>query len=125
MDLIIGGAYQGKLTWAAQHYDLKADDLYDLEKGLPGKKARCLYHLEALTWQAAKSGKSPEELLAEFLPCLAEDGVVIAREIGSGVVPMDPVERLWRELHGSVVKALALRAGRVSRIFCGLEERLK
>ena len=50
---------------------------------------------------------------------------IISREIGSGVVPMTPEERNWRELHGQVLQALANRADRVFRIFCGLPEVLK
>lgn len=122
MDLIIGGAYQGKLTWAAEHYTIR--DAWDLAKGLPDGPRDCLYHLEALTFAAAQQGKTAQAVLEALLP-LTEKAVVIAREVGSGVVPMDKTERLWRELHGSVLKALAGRANHVTRIFCGLAEVLK
>ena len=56
---------------------------------------------------------------------LTWDAFVISREIGSGVVPLDAAERRWREVHGAVLQGLAARAEHVSRIFCGLEERLK
>ena len=62
-------------------------------------------------------------LLERLEPVLPE--VVISREIGSGVVPMDPRERAWRELHGQVLRFLAERAKGVTRIFCGLPEVLK
>ena len=51
--------------------------------------------------------------------------VVIAREIGSGVVPMDAGERAWRERHGRLLRRLAQQAGSVRRVFCGLTEVLK
>ena len=76
MDLIIGGAYQGKCTFAAEKYGLAAE-------------------------------------------------VVISREIGSGVVPIDAGERAWRERHGRLLRQLAEQAGHVYRIFCGLTEELK
>ena len=48
MKLIIGGAYQGKLTWAVEQFGLTPDMLCDLAQGFqPGK--RCYYHLEAFT----------------------------------------------------------------------------
>ena len=48
MKLIIGGAYQGKLTWAVEQFGLTPDMLCDLARGFqPGK--RCYYHLEAFT----------------------------------------------------------------------------
>lgn len=125
MELILGGAYQGKLTWAAEKYALSREDAWDLTQGLPEGAVRCVYHLEALTWAEAQRSGSSESLLEKLLPRLPSDAVVIAREVGSGVVPMDPTERLWRELHGGAVKALALKSAHVTRIFCGLPEVLK
>ena len=104
MDLIIGGAYQGKLTLAAREYGLTPGDICDLAAGEPALGARCYIHLEELT---------------------RRQEVVIAREIGSGVVPMDAGERAWRERHGRLLRRLAQQAGSVRRVFCGLTEVLK
>ena len=45
MELVIGGAFQGKLTWALRHYGLTMADVCDLAEGdpVPGKK--CYWHL--------------------------------------------------------------------------------
>ena len=56
---------------------------------------------------------------------LAAYDVVIATEIGGGIVPMDGEERAWRERHGTLVQQLARRAKHVTRILCGLTEELK
>lgn len=111
MVLIIGGAWQGKLTWAVKEYHLQDADICDLAEGFVPHR-RCYTHLEALT----RRGET-----AAFPP----DAIVIAREVGSGVVPLDAGERLWRERHGAVLRALAGQAQRVVRIFCGLPEVLK
>lgn len=124
MDLIFGGAYQGKLTWAVERYALCRQSLWDLSQGAPGQAFGCFYHLEALTWQEAEGGGSAQALLQRMEPFWG-DAIVISREIGSGVVPMDATQRLWRELHGQVLRALAGRAQSVTRIFCGLPEVLK
>ncbi len=114
MHLILGGAYQGKLTWAVSQFGLMPDELCDLADGFqPGK--RCYYHLEAAT----RAGAAPDA--AQF----PEDAIVISREVGSGVVPMDADVRLWREVHGALLQQLARRAAHVTRIFCGLPEQLK
>ena len=115
MDLIIGGAYQGKCTFAAEKYGLAAEDICDLSISAP-VPARCYLHLEALT----RRGEA-----AESLPLLLAAEVVVAREIGSGVVPIDAGERAWRERHGRLLRQLAEQAGHVYRIFCGLTEELK
>ena len=108
MILILGGAFAGKLTWAVREYGLRQTDLCDLRRGfVPGK--RCYYHLED----------------AEPCPAFPRDAIVIGREIGCGVVPMDAALRLRRETYGRTLQALARQSERVFRIFCGIGEALK
>ena len=112
MDLIIGGAYQGKCTFAAEKYRLTAADICDLAADAPAP-ARCYVHLEALT----RRGQA-----AEALPLLLAAEVVVAREIGSGVVPND-LPGYAAEIR--LLRQLAESAGHVYRVFCGLTEELK
>ena len=63
----------------------------------------------------------PEVLSEE----LSANRVVIATEVGGGVVPIDPVERRRREAAGRLACALARRADTVIRVCCGLPELLK
>ena len=86
------------------------------ENSDPDRPYPCFTHLEALT----KRDPDPEK----FLP-LFRDSILISREIGSGIVPMDPEERAWRERHGALVQKIAAQSKCVVRIFCGLEEVLK
>ena len=114
MKLIIGGAYQGKLTWAVERFGLTPDMLCNLDRGFqPGKRG--YYPLEALT--RAGGAVSPDRF--------PEDAIVISREVGSGVVPMDAAERAWRERHGALLQQLSRRSETVIRIFCGLPQQLK
>ncbi|MFR2157848.1 MAG: bifunctional adenosylcobinamide kinase/adenosylcobinamide-phosphate guanylyltransferase [Evtepia gabavorous] len=55
----------------------------------------------------------------------AQYEVVIATEVGGGVVPVDPVQRQNREAAGRLACLLAQRADRVIRVFCGLPQALK
>lgn len=56
---------------------------------------------------------------------LAQHDVVIATEVGGGVVPIDAGERAAREAAGRLSVLLARRAQRVVRVFCGLPMELK
>ena len=112
MDLIIGGAYQGKLTLAAQEYGLTPGDICDLAAGEPAPGTRCYIHLEELTRR--------QEDTESYLPLLTAAEVVIAREIGSGVVPMDAGERAWRERHGRLLRQLAGEEGSHARRLMGV-----
>ena len=116
MTLIIGGAWQGKLTWAVKEFGFTPEELCDLAAGAPAPGKRCYYHLEELTRR--------EEHPERYLP-LWEDAVVIAREIGCGIVPMAPEERAWRERHGALLRDLAQRSEKVYRVFCELTEEWK
>ena len=49
MDLVIGGAFQGKLTWALAHYGFSMADVCDLAVSEPRAGAKCYCHLEALS----------------------------------------------------------------------------
>ena len=69
---------------------------------------------------AAKSGDLPA--LAEEL---AKYDVVIATEVGSGVVPIDKAQRAQREAAGRLAILLAQQAQEVVRVFCGIPTRIK
>ena len=116
MILIIGGAFQGKCTYAVNKYGLQENDICDLSvsEPIPGKK--CYLHLESLT----RRDDNPERYLPLF-----ENAIVISREVGGGIVPIDGEQRAWREVHGTFLQTLARRADHVTRILCGLEEALK
>lgn len=124
MKLVFGGAYQGKLTWARAVYGLAQDRCYDCREGLPREPVDCLYHLEDFSYACAGAGLDAVKEFSDRRD-LWQDSVLILRDIGSGVVPMDRTERAWREENGKLLRYLAKEAERVSRIFCGLEERLK
>ena len=51
---------------------------------------------------------------------LSAHEVVIATEVGGGVVPTDPAERAAREAAGRLNCLLAQRADAVARVFCGI-----
>lgn len=56
---------------------------------------------------------------------LSQKEIVIATEIGGGVVPIDPAERAAREAAGRLACLLAQRADTVVRVYCGLAQVLK
>lgn len=124
MKLIIGGAYQGKLTYAVKKYSLDSKDIFDFAGGYPEGQYACYTHFEQLTRRAALSRQPFGNFIDDF-PGMAFNSIVISREIGCGVVPMDADERFWREYHGMALSALARNAESVTRIFCGIPEVLK
>lgn len=80
-------------------------------------KTRCVCDAQEL---AAR--RDDLETLADEL---ARYDAVIATEVGSGVVPLDPEERAARERAGRLNCLLAARAGTVVRVFCGIPKVIK
>lgn len=73
--------------------------------------------MERLAAQAADLEALTDELAAHE--------IVIASEIGGGIVPIDPSERKAREAAGRLSCLLARRAEIVVRVVCGLPQVLK
>ena len=72
----------------------------------------------------------PGKRLAADLPALAdklahEYDILIATEVGGGVVPMDVKQRADREAAGRLACLLAARAECVVQMFCGIPTVLK
>ena len=130
MKLIIGGYAQGKTKYGEDRFP--GHILYDEAnfslryREAPGTKI-LINHLHRIIREKLEMGQTEEEILREMEEVARNhpDCVFISDEIGSGIVPMDPEERAWRERHGALVQKIAAQSKCVVRIFCGLEEVLK
>ena len=126
MVLIYAGAYQGKLDFARKNFEIKDEDICycnsDMESIDFGKKV--IYGLEKFIYGYEKRGQSADEYIRAQLP-LMNDKIIICEDISRGLVPMDKLERAWRETNGRVVNAVAAEADEVYTVFCGIESRIK
>ena len=107
MIFVTGPLFAGKREWVRRALGLSGEEL----------SARAVWDVQEL---AAR---------CEDLPALAREleqkEIVIATEVGGGVVPVDPAERLARERAGRLSCLLAQRARVVVRVCCGLPQVLK
>lgn len=103
MIFITGPLYSGKRTFA---------------QTLSGK---ALADVQQLAADAAD--REALERLADRLA--SEYEILIATEVGGGVVPMDPKQRADREAAGRLACLLAARAECVVQMFCGIPTVLK
>lgn len=122
MELIIGGAYQGKRDCAKELYGLSDDAIFTCEGISLDTACRCIEHLERYTLACVRAGIDP---CAVTDVDALEDKIVLCDDISCGVVPIDPVERAWREQTGRLLTKLSGRAVRVRRVFCGLPLTIK
>ena len=124
MVLIIGGAYQGKRAFAKETFRLEEGEIFTCSGAEIDFSARCVDALEAFTLACVRCGADPVAYFAER-EALWRESILICRDVSSGVVPLETDMRRWREETGRLCQYLARHAQRVSRIFCGLEQRLK
>lgn len=138
MRLVIGGAYQGKLAYAQKTYGI-ADGWIDGAACAPEEIFSCrgIYnfheYVKRLAPAEARRGaeESPlfleqrAEQFAEELFRRNPELVIVANELGCGIVPLERSDRLWRELTGRICTCLAARSAEVVRVVCGIGVRLK
>ena len=120
MILIIGGAYQGKLDFAKERFDITDTDIYICGDDEVDFSKRCIYKIEEFTAQSDDPIGYFEAHREDW-----QDSILILQDIFCGVVPMGAENRAWRQRTGRLAQYLSKEAQQVSRIFCGLEQRLK
>lgn len=107
MILITGPLYSGKREFARNLLNCSEEELAQ----------RAIWDVQELAADCAD--------LSALADSLAKKEVVIATEVGGGVVPMDRDQRMAREAAGRLTCQLAQRADTVIRVFCGLPMVLK
>ena len=125
MDFIIGGAYQGKRDAAIRRYGLTENDIFTCTEA-EGIRfgARCIDRLEEFTLWCVRNDNNAVAVFRENREAW-RDSVLICQDIFCGVVPLGADMRAWREMTGRLAAYLAGEADSVTRVFCGLEARLK
>lgn len=128
MDLIFGGAYQGKLEYIMKTLDIKDNEVFYCRKDAPQPELdfskKVLYKLEDFTFACVKQGVEAKDYFIENRQLL-EDKIMICTDISQGIVPMEKELRAWREMNGRAMIYLSGEAENVVRIFCGLPHKIK
>ena len=120
MILIIGGTCQGKLDFAQKQYGITEEEIYTCTAGEIDFSKQCIYKIEAFTYHHPDPIGYFKANREHW-----ENSILICQDIFCGVVPMGAENRAWRQNTGRLCQYLAAEAAQVSRIFCGLEQRLK
>ena len=115
MIFIVGGAYQGKLDYAKDHFTDGYQFINEFHKYVRG----CM-----------KQGGNPELEVKRLVNTARVSGgeeklIIISDEVGSGLVPLDAFEREYREVNGRVNCYLASEASQVIRVTAGIGSRIK
>lgn len=132
MKLVIGGYAQGKLRYVIQEngeadcmvYDASLPDDAQQKAAAEGGRILVIDHFHRWIREMLTAGKEPEQILLSFLH-ENRDCIVICDEIGNGIVPIDPLEREYRERTGRILIEIAKQADEVVRVICGIGQKIK
>ena len=153
MELYIGGFAQGKLEYVqnkkveeaisiAMVIDCAQSDyqktLQSIDNKIKNENADVnnianvndiviINHLHLWVKDLLSEGMEESEVQLTILSWVAThpNTILICDELGNGIVPLEKMERIWREQTGRLMIELAKQAERVERILCGLGQRLK
>lgn len=105
MIFVIGGSYQGKTEFANS---LQLPVIDDLE-------------LQILQWR-----NEQVDMDAKIATLLQQENcVIVCREVGCGVIPIEKEERIYRELVGRTACKVAKRAKEVYKVEAGIALKIK
>lgn len=125
MHLILGGRHMGKRAYAESLYG-RFSSVCDLGREDPEAMAGAAVVLNLQEGVRSLMGQDID--VRTFFEAHMEhlrQSVLIGDEIGSGIVPMEPFERRWRDETGLLYQILAREATIVDRVWAGLPTRLK
>ena len=124
MEMIIGGAYQGKADYAKEQYP----DLNWVSGELVSESelmtAQGVLDFQKYIRRELKEGREVSDL-AERIISWNPKLVIVSQDVGYGVVPVDAFDRKYREAVGRVCTKLAAYSNKVTRVVCGIGSVIK
>ena len=150
MIFVFGGEYQGKKDFVLENFDLNEDEILNIENlcdlvegrseqelvhslkafiDRDGIGARVIYGLDAFVKTMVEHGQNVDVWLDEWIENLKGQGwekkIIVMKDVSQGLVPMDAMDRAFREANGRTMIKLAKNAQEVYRVFCGIGTKIK
>ncbi|MDU5105608.1 bifunctional adenosylcobinamide kinase/adenosylcobinamide-phosphate guanylyltransferase [Clostridium sp.] len=128
MILIFGGAYNGKLSFVKEKFNITEDEIYtindelnnmdiDFTKSVINEFHKFIYKLSLKGIDATEYMMKNKELF--------KDKIIICDDISQGIVPLKKEDRMWRENTGKCLQYISKTSKTVYRVFCGIAMVLK
>ncbi|MBE6464076.1 MAG: hypothetical protein E7003_01905 [Eggerthellaceae bacterium] len=120
MILITGPVASGKRTYTEKLGYTVEQMSADVHSDSP-----VIYDVQEAVRAFLANNPDKQAALDELMPLLLNRDVVITTEVGSGVIPLEYTDRLFRETAGRLTNELALHADEVIRMVWGIPQTLK
>lgn len=124
MKFVTGGAYEGKTEFAMDKYRICPEDITDAASADEEEmfKAVCIKNYQDFIKRIL--AENPEEFTQKLIS-ENPDAVIIMNETGSGIIPLEKSDRIWREQTGRCGCMIAKAADEVFRVCCGIGVKIK
>ncbi|MDB1954300.1 bifunctional adenosylcobinamide kinase/adenosylcobinamide-phosphate guanylyltransferase [Clostridium tertium] len=122
MILVFGGAYNGKLSFVKEKFNISDEEILtlnnidDLEIDFSKK---VINKFQNLTYKMFLENQDPLKYILEN-ESLFKDKIIISDDICEGIVPLKKEDRIWRENTGKCLQYLSKNSKEVYRVFCGI-----
>lgn len=128
MILIFGGAYNGKLKFAKEKFNIKENEVFtindelnsvdiDYSKNVINGFHKFIYKLSLKNIDATEYMMENKEYF--------KDKIIICDDISQGIVPLKKEDRIWRENTGKCLQYISENSKIVYRVFCGIATVIK
>lgn len=122
MILVFGGAYNGKLSFVKEKFNISDEEVLtlnnidDLEIDFSKK---VINKFQNLIYKMSLENQDPLKYILEN-ESLFKDKIIISDDICEGIVPLKKEDRIWRENTGKCLQYLSKNSKEVYRVFCGI-----
>lgn len=124
MILIFGGAYNGKLDFVKEQFNVSEDDISYCDRNEIDFSKKVICGLHKFTYNNILKDINSLQYIKENIN-LFKDKIIISDEISSGIVPLKKEDRMWREETGRCLQYLSKESSCVYRVFCGIPTIIK
>ncbi len=123
MVLVTGGSYSGKTEYVKSRFNIEITNGEDCGFS-DAFTAKCISKYHILVKRLLYANNDPvtftEKLCGENTSL-----IVITDEIGCGIVPVEKMERVWREAAGKCGCMIAANSSEVIRLISGIPHKIK
>lgn len=131
MKLIIGGFSQGKLEYAKKDFSevfiFDENNYSELVAFFDSVNKNIIINNFHLIVKEILMKDDFNNSIEDFMKLIfsINNICVISDEIGNGVIPMEKIDREYREIVGRLLIQIAKSADKVERIICGIPQKIK
>lgn len=123
MILVFGGAYNGKLDFVKEKFNISSPDVFNVNDDLKDLEIdyskKVINNFHKLTYKLSLENKDSLQFIIENKE-LFMDKIIISDDISEGIVPLKKEDRIWRESNGKCLQYISKNSSEVFRVFCGI-----